>query len=110
MAEFLQVSTATEDRSSAEALARSTVSARLAAGAQIVGPVLSAFWHEGEFGTGEEWQLLFKIRADRYADLERHLLDQHPWKNPEITAVPIVAGSAAYLRWVSATTAPEAQD
>ncbi len=104
------MSTATGDRSSAEGLARSTVSARLAAGAQIIGPALSAFWHEGKFGTGEEWQLLFKVRADRYADLERHLLDQHPWKNPEITAVPIAAGSAAYLRWVATTTAPEPRD
>ncbi|WP_323369541.1 hypothetical protein [Streptomyces alkaliterrae] len=25
----------------------------------------SAFWHQGEFGTGEEWQLLLKTRADR---------------------------------------------
>ncbi|MER5184848.1 divalent cation tolerance protein CutA [Streptomyces sp. NPDC002896] len=46
-------------------LARLVVEGRLAAGAQIVGPVISAFWHEGEFGAGEEWQLLLKTRADR---------------------------------------------
>ncbi|WKX71389.1 divalent-cation tolerance protein CutA [Streptomyces sp. XD-27] len=103
MADFLQVSTATETREQAVELARSVVMARLAAGAQIVGPVVSAFWHEGEFGTGEEWQLLLKTRADRYPEVEAHFLAHHPWKNPEISAVPIVAGSDAYLRWVATT-------
>nr|WP_245238134.1 divalent cation tolerance protein CutA [Streptomyces roseochromogenus] len=40
--------------------------------------------------------------ADRYAELEGHRLEHHPWKNPELVAVPIVAGSDAYLRWVDA--------
>jgi periplasmic divalent cation tolerance protein len=68
MTEFVQVTTATESRQEAEKLARSVVSARLAAGAQIVGQVISAFWHLGEFDTGKEWQFVFKTRADRYAD------------------------------------------
>ena len=83
------------------------MTARLAAGAQIVGPVVSVFWHQGEFGTRDEWQLVFKTRADRYADLEAHLLEHHPWKNPEVSAVPIVAGADAYLRWVERTTDPD---
>jgi periplasmic divalent cation tolerance protein len=107
MTDFVQVSTATENREAAEKLARSVVEARLAAGAQIVGPVVSVFWHLGEFGTGEEWQLLFKTRADRYTDLEAHLLQHHPWKNPEIVALPIRAGSEAYLDWVAKTTERE---
>ncbi|MET9517602.1 divalent-cation tolerance protein CutA [Streptomyces sp. NPDC002994] len=106
MADFLQVSTATESREAAVKLAQSVVAVRLAAGVQIVGPVVSAFWHQGEFGTGEEWQLLFKTRADRYAEIEAHLLRHHPWKNPEVSAVPIVAGADAYLQWVDSTTAP----
>ncbi|MBD0842240.1 MULTISPECIES: divalent-cation tolerance protein CutA [unclassified Streptomyces] len=110
MADYVQVSTATETREQAVELARSVVSDRLAAGAQIVGPVVSVFWHEGEFGTGEEWQLLLKTRTDRYAELESLLLRNHPWKNPEVSAVPIVAGSEAYLRWVSATVNPADSD
>ncbi|MDJ0465118.1 divalent-cation tolerance protein CutA [Streptomyces sp. H27-C3] len=110
MADFLQVSTATEKREAAVKLAQLVVSARLAAGAQIVGPVVSVFWHQGEFGTGEEWQLLFKARADRYPEIEALLLRHHPWKNPEVSAVPIVAGSDAYLDWVGTTTAPGPMD
>ncbi|MDK1344183.1 divalent-cation tolerance protein CutA [Streptomyces sp. 378] len=106
MTDFVQVSTATETREQAVELARSVVQGRLAAGAQITGPVTSAFWHDGEFGTGEEWQLLLKTRQSRYAELEAHLLKHHPWQNPEIAAVPIVAGSEACLRWLAANTTP----
>ncbi|WP_208615927.1 divalent-cation tolerance protein CutA [Streptomyces cellostaticus] len=110
MADYVQVSTATETHEQAVELARSVVSGRLAAGAQIVGPVVSAFWHEGEFGTGEEWRLLLKTRMDRYAELERHLLEHHPWKNPELVAVPIVAGSDACLRWVDSVVGTHASE
>lgn len=69
MADFVQVSTATETREQAVELAKSLVQERLAAGAQTVGPVTSVFWHLGEFGTGEEWRLLPTTRTDRYPDL-----------------------------------------
>ena len=104
MTDVIQVTTATEHREQAVELARSVVENGLAAGAQIVGPVVSAFWHGGVFGTGEEWQLLLKTHMSRFAELEAHLLEHHPWDNPEILAVPVVAGSDAYLRWVSRTT------
>lgn len=106
MADYLQVSTATPTRDQAVALARSVVAERLAAGAQIIGPVTSAFWHDGEFGTGEEWQLLLKTTAARYPELEAHILKHHPWRNPELAAVPIEAGSEGCLSWISANTTP----
>ncbi|MFF7984622.1 divalent cation tolerance protein CutA [Streptomyces sp. NPDC007901] len=73
-----RVSTATETREQAVEPARSAVQGRLAAGAQIIGPVVSAFWHDGEFGTGEERQLLLKTRQSRYAGLEARKLVQYP--------------------------------
>jgi periplasmic divalent cation tolerance protein len=108
MANYLQVSTTADSREAATALARSAVAARLAAGAQVYGPITSVYWHHGEIGSGEEWQVLLKTSADRYPALEEHLLAQHPWTNPEVTAVPLVAGSAQYLDWVQRTTADSA--
>jgi periplasmic divalent cation tolerance protein len=107
MADFLQVSTATQTREQAVELVRSVVSERLAAGAQIVGPVMSAFWHDGKFGTGEEWQVLLKTTRSRYPELEAHLLAHHPWQNPEVAAVPIEAGSKGCLEWIASHTQPE---
>lgn len=67
--------------------------------------VRQLFWHQGESGEGEEWQVTLKTTADRYPELESHLIAEHTWDNPEVTAVPLVGGSAAYLEWLSRTTA-----
>jgi periplasmic divalent cation tolerance protein len=99
-----QVQVAAPSEEAALALARTAVEARLAAGGQVVGPVTSVFWHLGELGTGEEWQAILKTTEDRYEQLERHLVENHEWSNPEITAVPIAAGLAPYLDWVDRTT------
>jgi periplasmic divalent cation tolerance protein len=102
--EFIEVSTATETREAAVALARMAVESRLAAGAQITGPAISAFWHLGEFGTGEEWRLVLRTRFDLFDDLQVELMKNHPWQNPEIIATPILAGSAECLEWIRAST------
>ena len=104
MAQYLQVSTATPSRDEAVRLAGSSVEAGLAAGAQVVGPVVSLFWHEGQYGEGVEWQVLLKTTEARYAELEGHLLKHHPWNNPEVAAVSLVAGSAGYFEWLDRTT------
>ncbi|KAA1019572.1 divalent-cation tolerance protein CutA [Pseudonocardia sp. EV170527-09] len=105
MTEILTVSTATVSRNAAVALARSAISAGLAAGGQVSGPVGSVFWHAGEFGEGEEWVVSFKTTAARYDELEAHLIEHHEWQNPEVTAVPIARASAAYVEWVERVTA-----
>ncbi|MEU6201207.1 divalent-cation tolerance protein CutA [Streptomyces sp. NPDC047061] len=104
MPDYLTVSTATETREQAVALAQSAVQGRLAAGTQIIGPVTSVFWHAGEFGTSEEYQLLLKTTGSRYPELEAHLIEHHPWDNPEVCATEIVQGTAGYLGWVDRTT------
>ncbi|MFE2962127.1 divalent cation tolerance protein CutA [Streptomyces sp. NPDC059340] len=47
-----------------------------------------------------------KTHADRFAELEAHLVAHRPWKNPEVFAVAVVAGSEAYPGWMVATTSP----
>lgn len=100
----MQVTTATETQEQALELARAITEERLAATAQIVGPITATFWHLEKFGQGEEWQVIFKTTKDRYGELESYLYRNHPWSNPEIVATPIVLGSADYLRWIAQTT------
>lgn len=102
--EFLRVTTAAPDRDSALALARSAVAARLAGNAQVLGPVASVFWHLGELGEGEEWQVVLSTTAEAYPDLQEHLIEAHPWQNPEITAVGIERATDAYVRWLREST------
>src|SRR3954468_5297524 len=108
MAVHLIVTTTTPDRASGAKIAGSAVGARLAATAQVSGPVASFFWHLGEQGEGEEWNVTFKTTSDRYAELEAHIVEQHPWSKPEVTAVELVRGSADYLQWVEASTGSDA--
>ena len=104
MVDVWQVQVAAPSQVSAVKLARGAVEAKLAAGAQIAGPLTSVFWHQGEFGTGEEWQVILKTTAGTYPELERFLVENHEWTNPEITALPLAAGLAPYLEWVERTT------
>jgi periplasmic divalent cation tolerance protein len=107
MTQLLEVTTATPSREAALRLAESAIRAGLAAGGQVSGPVASFFWHNGEFGQGEEWKVSFKTTEARYADLEAHLIGNHEWQNPEVTAVPLSRASAAYASWVERVTAQE---
>lgn len=104
MGDVWQVQVAAPSKEAATALARAAVEARLAAGGQVQGPVISVFWHRGEFGTGEEWQVILKTTEDRYSDLEQLLVARHEWTNPEIVAIPVIDGLAPYLDWVVRTT------
>ncbi|MFE9570769.1 divalent-cation tolerance protein CutA [Streptomyces sp. NPDC006692] len=101
----LTVQTTTDSADKAAALARGAVEARLAACAQIAGPVTSVYRWAGDIETAQEWQVLFKTTAARYPDLERHLLAAHDYETPEIIATEVAAGSAAYLSWITAETA-----
>ncbi|MFD7013025.1 divalent-cation tolerance protein CutA [Streptomyces sp. NPDC059928] len=101
----LTVQTTTDSADKAAALARGAVEARLAACAQIAGPVTSVYRWAGDIETAQEWQVLFKTTAARYPDLERHLLAVHDYETPEIIATEVVAGSAAYLSWITVETA-----
>jgi periplasmic divalent cation tolerance protein len=99
-AEFLQVQTTTDSRAEAVELARAAVAARFAACAQVAGPVASTYWWEGEMERAEEWLVMMKLPADRYADLSALLTRLHSYDEPEIIAMPISTGSAGYLGWI----------
>lgn len=99
----LLVYTAAPDRESGMNLLKSAVAAHLAASGQVI-HAGTVFWHLGELGTGEEWQVTLRTTSARAAELQAHLLEQHPWDNPEVMWVPIGGGSAACLEWLRTET------
>jgi periplasmic divalent cation tolerance protein len=100
MTEYVQVITTTETKDQAQRIAQVVVEKRLAACAQIVGPISSTYWWKGKIETAGEWLCLMKSRNDLFTDLEQAIREIHPYEVPEIIAMPIAAGSAGYLKWL----------
>jgi periplasmic divalent cation tolerance protein len=105
--QFLQVQTTTDSRAEAVELAQAAVEARLAACAQVAGPIASTYWWEDALERAEEWLIMLKLPASRYDDLAEFLAERHSYDDPEITATAIVAGSESYLDWLSEETRPQ---
>jgi periplasmic divalent cation tolerance protein len=102
--QYLQVQTTTDSRAEAMELSRAAVESRLAACAQVAGPVASMYWWDGGLERAEEWLVLLKLPVDRYDELAAFLTERHSYDEPEIIALPIVTGSAAYLTWMREET------
>jgi periplasmic divalent cation tolerance protein len=100
--EFIQVVTTTETKEQAQRLAQAVVEKRLAACAQIVGPISSTYWWQGKIETTEEWMCVMKSRSDVFGELEKAIRENHSYEVPEIVALPITAGSESYLMWLGA--------
>lgn len=98
------VSTTTDSESAAAELASDAVAARLAACAQVVGPVTSVFRWDGAVRTEQEWRVELKTAGDRVAELTARLRERHSYDVPEIIATPIEGGSDAYLEWIVTET------
>jgi periplasmic divalent cation tolerance protein len=105
--QFVQVQTTIDSRAEAMELAQGAVEARLAACAQVAGPIASIYWWENGVERAEEWLIMLKLPADRYDDLAAFLAERHSYDEPEVVAVPIVAGAPGYLDWLAAETRPE---
>ena len=105
MADFMQVVTAIDSEDAAERLARGSTGARLAVCVQIVGPIKSLYWWQGELEDAREWQLLAKTRTARIAELRgAWLKENHSYDTPEITATVISGGSQEHLDWITTET------
>jgi periplasmic divalent cation tolerance protein len=102
--QFLQVQTTTDSRAEAVELARAAVESRLAACAQVSGPVASTYWWEDSVERAEEWLLTLKLPAKGYPALAEFITRRHSYDEPEIVALPIVTGSEAYLSWIEEET------
>ncbi len=89
------------DEAEGHALGRSAVDGRLAACCNLIGPIRSIYRWEGRIHDEAEWLVILKTTAAGFDRLRQRILELHSYETPEVIAVPVVAGSASYLRWVA---------
>jgi periplasmic divalent cation tolerance protein len=85
-------------------IARAVVEDRLAACGNVVPGLRSIYRWKGAVQEDAEALLVLKTTRDRFEALRARVLALHPYEVPEVIALPVEAGSAPYLAWISAET------
>lgn len=89
-------------------LARALVGERLAACANILGPIASVYWWEGKLEEAAETAFLLKTRRALVPALTERIKALHGYDCPCVVAIPIEGGNPAFLAWIAAETAAPA--
>jgi periplasmic divalent cation tolerance protein len=95
-----QVTTTLPDQETAERLADRMVEERLAACAQVLGPVASTYRWQGKVEKAAEWYCHLKTTIERMPALQTRIQELHPYEVPEIIVVQIAGGNPEYLAWI----------
>ena len=85
-------------------IAEILVSERLCACVNLMNDLKSFYWWSGKVQKDPEALMILKTTTDKYEALEQRILALHPYRVPEVLALPVVQGSGAYLDWVRAET------
>lgn len=102
MTEYVQVLTTIGSEEEATKIGKALLERRLVACVQTIGPITSRYRWQGALEEEREWQILAKTEAALYPEVEAAIHAAHSYEEPEIIAVPILAGSSGYLDWISA--------
>lgn len=102
MDDVVVVSVSVPDEEVAGRVCDHVVRERLAACAQVGGPIRSTYRWKGEVEVEAEWMVTIKTRRARLEALVTAVRALHPAEVPEIVAVPVVGGDPEYLDWVRA--------
>ena len=102
-ASFALVLVTAPDLKVARRLARGALRGKLVACANLVPKIESHYWWRGKVESGAEVLMIFKTTARKLAALEKFVFAHHPYDTPEFVVLPLAAGSARYLDWITAS-------
>jgi periplasmic divalent cation tolerance protein len=102
--EFILVLTTVPEEKTGQELGRVLVEERLAACVTISPAARSVYRWEGKICNEPEHVLVIKTRTALFPRLEARIKTLHPYKVPEIIALPVEGGSADYLGWLGGET------
>ena len=104
MTTAIRITITADSRDEADRLAALLVERRLAACVQVSGPIASTYRWQGKIADEQEVVVLLKTRSARLETLTLAFNELHPYKVPELLALPVAAGNAKYLEWINGET------
>jgi periplasmic divalent cation tolerance protein len=93
-------------RRAALRIARAALGERLAACANLIGPMRSLFRWQGRVQAADEVVLILKTTGTLSRRLGERVAALHPYTVPCVVALPIAGGHAPFLDWIADATAP----
>ena len=90
----------------ASRIGRLVVEAKLAACANLISGMTSIYAWQGAIETASECVLLLKTTTSRVPELQKRVLELHPYENPCFVAWPIASGSPDFLNWIQKESQP----
>ena len=85
-------------------LIKTLLERRLIACGQIIPGVRSLYRWNGKIADETEVIVYLKTRAARLDSLEIAFAELHPYKVPELLALPVTGGLSKYLGWITSET------
>jgi periplasmic divalent cation tolerance protein len=104
MTNLLLIRITCPSRRVAEEIADAAVERRLAACANLEGPVTSTYRWKGVVEHAFEFILWMKAPESRWNDIEKLVNEIHPYDVPAIVALPCAYASKPYAAWVNDNT------
>ncbi len=92
------------DEDEAEKIARELVENRLAGCVNIVKDIRSIYSWQGTIEDDKEILMIVKTQKSIFDVLIKKVKELHSYTVPEIIALPIIQGSADYLKWLKEVT------
>ena len=103
-ARFIYVTAANPEQ--AKAIGEALVQERLAACANVLAPVSSIYWWQGQVQHDTEAVLIAKTEAALVERVIARVKALHSYTVPCVVSLPIEAGNPDFLKWIADETRP----
>ncbi|MDR3109952.1 MAG: divalent-cation tolerance protein CutA [Planctomycetaceae bacterium] len=101
MTDFIQIQTTYPDEASALAAARLLVEQHIVACAQVTSKIRSIYIWEDKQEEETEYLCLMKTKQENFDHAAKTIRQTHPYKCPQIIAIPITEVTTDYAEWMS---------
>ncbi len=102
-AKYIVVLVTTASKKEAEEISQHLLEQKLIACANIIGPMISHFHWSGKTEQAEEFLILMKSKIGLFEKISSKVKELHSYEIPEVLALPILAGSDLYLKWLDSS-------